>query len=101
MLNDVLRQIRSVRAYPNQKSRAARPLPASADKVQVRDGGDAVLVDETSALVLDLGNRHPVALVFVTGGPDLGGFSTGEGYLLPFGPDDTAHHDHTLLSKPV
>ena len=29
MLEDVLRQIRSVRADPNQKSRAARPLPAS------------------------------------------------------------------------
>src|SRR5215213_1798091 len=103
MLNDVLRQIRSVRAHSNQKSRAARPLPASADKVQARDGGDAALVNKTSALVLDLGNRHPVGVVSIPSRPDysidLGRFSTCEVHLLPFGSDDTAYHDHTSLSK--
>jgi len=62
-------------------------------------------VNETPTLVLDLRNFYPVAFVFVTGRPndsvDIGAFPTGEGYFLPFGSDDTAHHDHALLAKPV
>ena len=57
MLDDVLRQIRGVRADPDQQGRSPRPLPASADEVQVRDGRDAALVNETPALaslVVDL-----------------------------------------------
>src|SRR5919112_5152051 len=62
-------------------------------------------MNETSALVLDLWDRHPVGVVSVPSRPehsvDLGGFSTGKGHLRPFGPDVTAHHDHPLFSQPA
>src|SRR5215211_5311367 len=104
MLDNVLRQIRGVFADPGEQGRSARPLPASAYEVQVLDGRNAALVNETPTLVLDLGDRYPVAFVFVTGCPehsvDLGGFPIGEGDFLPFRLNHTTYHGHTSSLQP-
>src|SRR5918997_4272760 len=53
--NEVLRQVRGVFADPREEGRAARPLPASADEAQVREGRNPAVVHEVALIVLDLG----------------------------------------------
>ena len=63
MLDDVIRQIRGVFAYPGEQGRSARPLPASSDDVETRHRRETALMKEIPVLVLGLGDRHPVGIV--------------------------------------
>src|SRR5215207_5037347 len=99
MLDDVLRQVRGICADPGEQGRSARPLTASTNEVQVRDGGNPTLVEEITVRVLGLGNRHPVGVVSVTGRPEhrihFCHLSIGEGDSLPFRLNHTTCHGHT------
>src|SRR3712207_6809667 len=98
MIDDMLGYERGVFADPREQGRSARPLPASTDEVQVRDGRNSAVVQDIALRVLGLGDRHPVGVVPVTGCPEhrihLCRLTIGERDPLSFGLCHTTRYGH-------
>src|SRR5215211_2492724 len=104
LLSDPAHYVGSIIADAREQGRAARPLPTPTYEIQTRNRRYAAPVDEPAMAILNLGDRHPPALVLVPGRPDhgihLGRLAAGEAEPLPIHLRQTPDHPDALLAQP-